>query len=152
MKKRIEDLICRVLRALGAGDKLVQLAIQVFRFLLVGGTVFLVDFVLMMLLKEAFGLHPMWATAISFILSNILNYFLSVRFVFPTDESRGRAALVTVFLLLAAVGLGLNQLIMWLMNDRLGVDYRLAKIVSAAVVAVYNFITRKLFLERKEED
>lgn len=147
----MQNLTGRILRALGAGDKLVELFLQLERFALVGGTVFLIDYGLMLLFTEVCGVPPLWSTAFSFLLSNVLNYFLSVHFVFAADESRGRTKLMTVFLVLAAVGFGINQGIMWLLTERLGVDYRLTKIVSAAVVAVYNFITRKLFLERKEE-
>lgn len=146
----MQNLTERILRALGAGDKLVALFLQLERFVLVGGTVFLIDYGLMLLFTEVCGVPPQWSTGLSFLLSNILNYFLSVHFVFATDESRGRTKLLIVFLALAAVGFAINQEIMWIMTGRLGVDYRLTKFVSAAVVAVYNFVTRKLFLERKE--
>ena len=150
MIKWLENLTERILHALGAGDKLLKLLLQLERFALVGGTVFLIDYALMLLLTEVYLVPYLASTAISFIVSNVINYILSVRFVFPTDESRGRTKLMTLFLALAAVGLGINQAIMWLMTGRLGVDYRLSKIIAAAIVAAYNFITRKLFLERKE--
>jgi putative flippase GtrA len=43
--------------------------------------------------------------------------------------------------------LGINDLLMWLMVDSLYIDYRLSKIVVTVVVAVWNFVTRKIFLE-----
>ena len=47
---------------------------------------------------------------------------------------------------LSVCGLGINDLLMWLMVDSLYIDYRLSKIVVTVVVAVWNFVTRKIFL------
>ena len=56
---------------------------------------------------------------------------------------------LTVFIGLSVIGLGLNQLLMWLFVDKLHIYYMLSKIIATAIVMVYNFITRKLFIERK---
>lgn len=53
-----------------------------------------------------------------------------------------------VFIILSVIGLGINELIMWIAVDAFGIFYMLAKIGATAVVMVYNFITRKLFLEK----
>ena len=60
------------------------------------------------------------------------------------------------------IGLGLNQLIIWicvgpvygsiaLLREILNYDlaYTGAKVIATAVVMVYNFVTRKMFLEKK---
>ena len=54
---------------------------------------------------------------------------------------------LTVFMVLSVIGLGINQLLMWIMVDKLQIFYMISKIGATAVVMVYNFITRKVFLE-----
>ena len=45
--------------------------------------------------------------------------------------------------------LGINQLLMWFCVDILGIFYMISKIGATAVVMVYNFVTRKMVLEKK---
>lgn len=54
-----------------------------------------------------------------------------------------------VFIFLSVVGLGINQILMWIFVSRLYYFYMVAKIFVTAIVMVYNFITRKIFLERQ---
>ena len=75
-----------------------------------------------------------------------------MRFVFRLNDSQSLTAQIVIYILLSAVGLGINHGILWLMGEKLNVTYKLSKIVSAAVVAVYNFVSRKLLLEKKGEN
>jgi len=122
---------------------------QIFRFGLVGGLCFLIDYCLLALLVEAVGLSPLIASAASFSVSVIVNYLLSVRYVFESRPGMGRLREVEVFIVMSLMGLGLNQLLMYLGTEGLGFHYLLVKLAATAMVMAYNFITRKLFLERR---
>ena len=52
-----------------------------------------------------------------------------------------------LFVITSTIGLGINDLIMYIIAELLLVHYMLAKIVATAVVMVFNFVTRKMFLE-----
>lgn len=129
--------------------KLRLLVAQLLKFGLVGGIAFVIDYGLLILLTEWGGLDYLLSSAVSFSASVIFNYLMSVLWVFEvkSDHSKGRS--FAVFMALSVVGLGLNQLLMWLGSDLLGMHYLLTKIGATAIVMVYNFITRKLFLEGK---
>ena len=71
-----------------------------------------------------------------------------MRFVFESKEAVNRTKELIVFVALSLIGLGINQVLMWLGTDCIGVHYLLTKLVATAIVMVYNFITRKLLLER----
>ena len=79
----------------------------------------------------------------------IYNYILSVKWVFDARTDVNKAQELTVFIGLSVIGLGLNQVLMWFFVDKLNIYYMLSKIIATAIVMVYNFITRKLFIERK---
>ncbi|MCI8939636.1 MAG: GtrA family protein [Dorea sp.] len=122
---------------------------QIIRFGFVGGGAFAIDYGIMIFLTEIAGINYLVSSAVSFVISVIFNYILSVKWVFDVSGERSRTQDLTVFMILSLIGLGINQLIMWLTVDKLHIFYMLAKIGATAVVMVYNFVTRKLFLENR---
>lgn len=122
---------------------------QIFRFGLVGGLCFVIDYGLLALLTEAAGIAPLISSALSFSVSVVVNYLLSMRYVFHGREHANRFRELLLFLILSVAGLGLNQLLMWLGVAWLGVHYLLTKLAATAIVMVYNFVTRKLLLEQR---
>ena len=123
---------------------------QLVKFGIVGVLATLIDFGVMIALKEVAGLTPVVASTISFCVSLVFNYAASMRFVFVRRDDMGRAREFTIFVVLSLVGLGINALLMWLGTEVATFDYRLVKVFATAVVMLWNFVTRKVFLERKE--
>lgn len=124
-----------------------SLAQQLIRFGFVGIAATLIDYGIMVLLTELFGVNYLISSMISFCVSVVFNYIMSITWVFNVTGERKKAQDMTVFLVLSVIGLGINQLIMWIAVDRLHIFYMISKIGATAVVMVYNFITRKIFLE-----
>lgn len=122
---------------------------QIFKFGVVGFSATAIDYGLMVLLTEVFSVNYLVSSAISFCVSVVYNYLLSVFWVFDVQKSKGGQNFI-VFLVLSIIGLLLNQGLMWLGTDILAVHYMLTKIVATVLVMVYNFITRKIFLEKKQ--
>ena len=123
---------------------------QLIKFGLVGGIAFIIDYGIMVFLTEVFKVPSLISAAISFTVSVIFNYIASVKWVFDVDkEKNGKAKELIVFIILSVIGLGINELIMWIMDKQFGIYYMISKIVATIVVMCYNFITRKLFLERR---
>ncbi len=123
---------------------------QILRFGVVGVVATVVDYALFLVLTDVCHLHYLVANPIAFLVSVVCNYILSVKFVFDVDKSRSTGTQFTFFTAMSAVGLGINELMLWLLSDLLHIPYQLSKLVATAVVMVYNFVTRKLFLERKD--
>ncbi len=123
---------------------------QIARFGVVGIIAFVIDYAVLLFLTEVCSIHYLISSAAAFLVSVIFNYILSIAFVFDTDKAQSKATQFTLFTLMSAGGLGINQVMMWLLSDLLFIPYQLSKFAATAVVMVYNFVTRKLFLERKE--
>ena len=124
-----------------------KLIAQFMKFGIVGVIAFVIDYGVMIFLTEVFGVPYLISTTISFVVSVIFNYFASMRLVFKRKDDMSRRREFIIFIVLSVCGLGINDLLMWLMVDSLYIDYRLSKIVVTVVVAVWNFVTRKIFLE-----
>jgi len=134
-----------------------EFILQVIKFSIVGFIAFCIDYGTMVLLTEVFDVYYLFSTTISFIVSVIFNYIASMRYVFAdkrTDLSTG--VKFVVFVALSAVGLLINQVMMWAgvelipwPADFYNHAYLLVKLFATAVVMVWNFVTRKLFYEKE---
>ncbi len=53
-----------------------------------------------------------------------------------------------LFVFVGVVGLGLNELLLWMFTDALGLYYLLSKVIGASLVFFWNFGMRKALLFR----
>lgn len=145
-----------------------KLLAQIIKFGFVGGLCFLIDFAISTVsfhvLKDM--VTELQATAISgavgFTISVIVNYVLSMKYVFTRKEDMSRKKEFVIFVILSLIGLGINDVILLLcrkgyegntflmdvFNDTMW--FALSKVVATAIVMVYNFISRKIFLEKTD--
>ena len=122
---------------------------QLIKFGIVGVVAAIVDVGVLVALRELLKLDVLLSSAVSFSVSVVVNYFLSMRFVFK-GKKQGVLREFVIFVVLSVGGLGLNQLIMWLGVKFLPLHYLGVKLFAMIFVPVYNFVTRKIFLEEKD--
>lgn len=134
---------------------------QIIRFGFVGGLSFLVDFGVYNILCNLLSVHYLIAGIAGFVISVIVNYLLSMKFVFERREDISRTHEFLAFVLLSVIGLGVNELVLFISIDgiyhhwpwlsswlKINWANAIAKLGATAIVMVYNFITRKIFLEK----
>jgi putative flippase GtrA len=120
--------------------------IQLFRYILVGGVAFLVDFTSLFILTEYFGIFYLISAALAFILGLTANYFLSVRWVFNNRKLENRNFEFGIFAIIGMVGLGLNEILIWFFTQDIQIFYLYSKILAAVVILLWNFFARKFIL------
>jgi putative flippase GtrA len=123
---------------------------QLLKFGVVGTIAFAIDYGLLMVLTQLVGMPPVPAAAISFVVSLVFNYLASMRFVFSHRDDLSRSREFLIFLVLSAVGLGINELIVWVGTSVLGTSalwVSVTKFVATAVVMVWNFLSRRRWLD-----
>lgn len=125
-----------------------KLIAQFMKFGIVGVIAFLIDYGLMVALTEFFGVPYLISNTISFTVSVVFNYVASMRCVFERRDDMSRHREFIIFVVLSIIGLILNDLFMWLFVSVWFIDYRIAKIIVTVLVAIWNFVTRKIFLEK----
>ena len=135
----------------GRQGSMKKLIAQIMKFGVVGVICFFIDYGLMIFLTEAMNISYLISSGISFTVSVIVNYILSLKYVFVAEEGNNKIVEFLIFVLLSTIGLGINQLLMWMCVERLNIFYMISKIAVTGIVMVYNFITRKLILEKKDE-
>jgi putative flippase GtrA len=144
---------------------------QIMKFGIVGVLAFLVDFGVYTILNFIFekaGLASVFSgyylvsQFFSFIVSMIFNYVLSMKYVFERDENMSRKKEFTIFFVLSVIGLVINEIILYIGVDMVYANWKwlqgwmssgfaktFFKLFATGVVMVYNFISRKIFLEKK---
>ena len=89
------------------------------------------------------------ATIAAFCFSTTFNYYLGKHMTFKNYEKK-KSDLMNVFIV-SAIGLGLNILFMYLIIDVFNFKYEfIAKVISTGLVFMWNYISRRLFIYKKE--
>ena len=118
--------------------------IQLARYVVVAGIGLVVDFGVLVLLTEKAHFFYVVAATCSFLLALVVNYLLSMWWVFPPSKySRWRE--FVMFGAIGLVGLVMNDLLIWALTSGLGIYYVLSKGISTVIVFGWNFLARKAF-------
>ncbi len=117
--------------------------VQLFRYTIVGGLAFVVDFSTLYLLTEYAGLHYLVSATVGFLIGLVVNYLISVKWIFRQRRFAQRSVEFTIYGWIGVIGIGLNLAIMWLLTEQMGLHYLGSKVVSAMVVFLWNFFARK---------
>ena len=120
---------------------------QILKFGVVGGIAFVIDYVTLIICKEIININVLLSAAIAFTVSVIFNYILSIKWVFDVNKEKDSRKNFIIFIIFSIIGLGLTELIMWFGTDIIKINYLIVKIIATGIVMIFNFITRKIFLE-----
>ena len=120
--------------------------LQLLRSGFVGGVAFVADYGTLFVLTHYAGVHYLWSAGIAFAVGLTVNYLLSISWVFNQNRSAKPWVEFLVFALIGIVGLGLNELIMYVATDLMSLHYMLSKLISTAIVFCWNFFARKLII------
>ncbi len=153
-------------------DKKKALLKELLRYLVAGGSAFVCDLLVKTLFHSVilpedmggfsiFGFSNEWnvtiATVLGFLVGLIVNYVVSIFFVFTTDDQKALGKGVVPFLIYFAVsivGLLVNLGVTQLGCNVLSVGkedtvlFMLVSCVAAGVALIWNYIGRKVFIYR----
>jgi putative flippase GtrA len=120
--------------------------IQLWRYTLVGGVAFGVDFGFLYYATEVLGFHYLVSAAMAFGLGLMVNYCISIVWVFSKRTVQNRGVELCIFALLGVLGLGINELVMYVGTDCLGLFFMYSKVVATGFTYAWNFLSRKVLL------
>lgn len=120
--------------------------VQLFRYIWVGGLSFVIDYISLFLFTEYLHINYLISAAIAFILGLITNYQLSTIWVFNNSRLNNKFTEFTIFSIIGIIGLGLNEIIIYICSEFLNLYYMISKLISTVVVFFWNFLGRKYIL------
>jgi putative flippase GtrA len=126
--------------------------IQLIRYGLVVAIAAPIDLGGYILLKSTFHVYYVLAATISFTVSLIANYLLSVAWVWTGKTGRQRHVDAIIFGVIGVVGLGLTDLIVWGFTDFVGLNYIVSKLIAFTIVFFWSFGARRWLFKQQPED
>jgi len=133
---------------------------EIFRFGIVGGISFIADAGILFLFLRVIFKQPtiqpdvmllFVSTTLGFVFGVVVNYILSVSFVFTSAKQivKGKnTKSFLIFLILAVIGLFMTNGLMYLFAVRFKMYSIIAKIIATLIVMIWNYIGRKVFVFR----
>lgn len=124
------------------------------RYLIVGGSAFIVDFVVLYIFQtyvfynlDIVGIYL--STALGFIGGLIYNYVLSLIYVFESAKELNKGKNVKsfiVFTIVGIIGLMITELGMYIGVGILAINYLFVKVCVSGIVLLWNYGTRKILI------
>jgi putative flippase GtrA len=108
------------------------------KFCIVGFSGMIVDFGTTWLLKEKVKVNKYIANSTGFILAASSNYLFNRFWTFHSVNPRIVSEYGS-FILISLVGLAINNLIIFLLNEKMKLNFYLSKLFAIGVVTIWNF-------------
>ena len=130
------------MKALFVIDKL--LLSKLLKFGIVGCSGMIIDFGTTYLCKEILKINKFISNGIGFILAATSNYFLNRNWTF-NSQSEDIGTQYVQFMIVSAIGLGINSLVLYLLNEKLKWSFYFSKLIAIAITTIWNFFANLLF-------
>ena len=117
------------------------------RFGIVGASGMVVDFGVTWLCKEKLHWNKYISNSLGFILAATNNYIWNRLWTFQST-SDAVAREYTLFFIIALIGLGLNNGIIYLLHERLHLNFYFSKLIAIGCVTIWNFVMNYVFTFR----
>lgn len=123
-------------------DKL--LLLKFIKFCVVGASGMIIDFGTTWVLKEKVKINKYIANSTGFILAATSNYLLNRLWTFQSGNSHIAKEYFS-FMVISIIGLGINNLVLFLLTDKMKLNFYLSKLFAIGVVTIWNFFMNYLF-------
>ena len=120
--------------------------VQLFRYFAVSGLSLVLDFATLYLFTDVLGIHYMVSGVMSYSIGLVVNYAISVGWVFGSRKYEDRRKEFAIFALIGVAGMGVNSFVLWLCTGLLGMHYLVARVISAAIGYAWKFVARRAIL------
>lgn len=124
-----------------------ELVVKFIRYALVGFTGVVVDFSVTYIFKEYVKLSKYVANSLGFCTAVLTNYLLNRYWTFGAGNEDVFIQFGT-FLAVSLIGLAINNFIIYLLNEKLKINFYVSKIVAIFVVIFWNFFVNYYYTFR----
>lgn len=121
------------------------------KFAVTGGVGLVIDYIVLNILAHVFDVPSPIAIAVAFVCAALNNFVWNRLWVYPESRSQPKRKLLPVFMAVNAMGLGINELTLLLLELPLGALFgsaflglNVTKAIGAAIVMVWNFVVNRL--------
>lgn len=117
------------------------------KYLVAGGMGFMIDYTVLVVCFNLLSMHYLISSILGFVAGLIFVYITSNKWVFSRRKMADKAvAEFIIFAIIGIIGLGLTVLFMWFFVDICGIYPLISKLITTALVLLWNFGARKIIL------
>lgn len=128
-------------------NRVLELALKFIKFCFVGASGVVVDFSVTYLLKDRAGWNKYVANSLGFLCAASSNWILNRLWTFQ-DTNPEVLVQYSKFVAISLIGLGLNNLVVFLLHSRMSWGFYTAKIGAVLAVTLWNFTANYLYTFR----
>ena len=117
---------------------------KLLKFGIVGCSGMIIDFGITYLCKEILKINKFLSNGIGFILAATSNYFINRIWTF-NSQTEDIGIQYAQFMTVSVIGLGINSLVLFLLNEKLKWNFYFSKVIAIAITTIWNFFANLLF-------
>ena len=128
-----------------------NLLAEFFRYVLIGGSAFLLDFLTMYLFNDYVfkGQYLYVSVFLGYVVGLVYNFIFSCNFVFKNGRQKIKDKEIKsfiIFTVIGIIGLGLTEIFMYIFVGLISLNYMFSKIITGIIVMFWNYIARKVII------
>jgi putative flippase GtrA len=123
-----------------------EVFIQATKYIAVAIVCTVLDFILLYILTKYMDVNYLISSVISFMSGTVLNYFLCTSYVFDIRVINKNHLEFIYYVIISAIGLGINTGVIWIITELFGIYYMVSKLVSLFFTFFWNYGARKYLL------
>ena len=113
--------------------------IKLIKFIIVGCSGLIIDFLLTYVCKEKLLLDKYISNSIGFTTACISNYMLNRIWTFSSQNPNISTEFIT-FIFVSIVGLIINNSLLWLIHNKFNINFYLSKFGAIILTTIWNFL------------
>ena len=117
---------------------------KLFKFIIVGFSGLFIDFGLTFVCKEKLSLNKYLSNSIGFLLAASSNYFLNRAWTFGSKNPEIIVEFSSFFFV-SIIGLLINNSILWLIHNKMSINFYSAKFGAILITTLWNFFANYYF-------
>jgi len=117
------------------------------KFCAVGFSGMVIDFGTTWLLKERARVNKYIANSAGFVLAATSNYIWNRLWTFQSENNQIAFEYLS-FIIISVIGLGINNMVIFIFSDKLKFNFYFSKLIAIGVVTIWNFIMNYLITFR----
>lgn len=120
------------------------------KYFIVGGIAAIVNLIIFFIFAKVMRYNYFAIGALAFIVATIVNYILSIKYVFKSGIRFGKHKELFWIYVVSIIGLIENEIILYLFASLLHIEIMISQIIAVGAVFFWNYIARNSFVFRSD--
>lgn len=120
-------------------------ALQLMKYVLIGGSSASIDMLAFYGLVEFADIYYIFASIISFFAGLVYGFFLQKHFTFKNKDNNYHVQF-SLFAIVSVIGLALNTTFLFVFVEWIGLYYLMAKVLAVGMTFIWNFSSQKFIV------